>query len=93
MLGTVLNALALLDFLEQYLIEAMRVTRANEAWRTDFIEQVGDEHRAIFEAVAAHDPAAARRVAIKHMRRGDRRLQITGLLPARSKRLSKKEPA
>ena len=83
----------LLEFLEQYLIEAMRVTRANEAWRTDFIEQVGDEHRAIFEAVAAHDPAAARRVAIKHMRRGDRRLQITGLLPARSKRLSKKEPA
>jgi len=83
----------LLEFLEQYLIEAMRVTRANEAWRTDFIEQVGDEHRAIFEAVAAHDPAAARRVAIKHMRRGDRRLQITGLLPARNKRLSKKEPA
>jgi GntR family transcriptional repressor for pyruvate dehydrogenase complex len=83
----------LLEFLEQYLKEAMRVTRANEAWRADFVEQVGDEHRAIFEAVAAHNPAAARRVAVKHMLRGDRRLQITGLLPARSKRLSKKETA
>lgn len=76
----------LLEFLEQYLTEAMRVTRANEAWRADFSEQVGDEHRAIYEAVAARDPAAARRVAVRHMLRGDRRLQISGLVPAQDKR-------
>jgi GntR family transcriptional repressor for pyruvate dehydrogenase complex len=76
----------LLEFLEQYLTEAMRVTRANEAWRADFSEQVGDEHRAIYEAVVARDPAAARRVAVRHMLRGDRRLQISGLVPAAGKR-------
>jgi GntR family transcriptional regulator, transcriptional repressor for pyruvate dehydrogenase complex len=82
----------LLAFLEQYLTEAMRVTRANEAWRADFSEQVGDEHRAIYEAVAARDPAAARRVAVRHMLRGDRRLQISGLMPAPAKRPAGKRP-
>jgi len=81
----------LLAFLEQYLTEAMRVTRANEAWRADFGEEVGDEHRAIYEAVAARDPATARRVAVRHMLRGDRRLQISGLMPAPPKRPRHKE--
>jgi GntR family transcriptional regulator, transcriptional repressor for pyruvate dehydrogenase complex len=83
----------LLAFLEQYLTEAMRVTRANEAWRADFSAQVGDEHRAIYEAVVARDPAAARRVAVRHMLRGDRRLQISGLMPARAVRPRRKERA
>ena len=72
----------LLEFLEQYLAEAMRVTRGNEARRPDFMEDVRAEHRAIVDAVAARQPSLARRRAVEHMRRGDRRLQIAGLLPA-----------
>jgi GntR family transcriptional regulator, transcriptional repressor for pyruvate dehydrogenase complex len=68
----------LLEFLEQYLHEAMRVTRTHEAGRTDFTAQVDAEHRAIFEAVAAHNPAAARRAAVRHMLRGDQRLKMAG---------------
>jgi GntR family transcriptional regulator, transcriptional repressor for pyruvate dehydrogenase complex len=72
----------LLEFLEQYLTEAMRVTRGHEALRLDFMEQVRAEHAAIVEAVAARKPYLARRRAVEHMRRGDRRLQIAGLVPA-----------
>ena len=72
----------LLEFLEQYLTEAMRVTRGNEARRLDFMEQVRAEHRAIVEAVAAHQPQLARRRAVLHMERGDRRLQLAGLVAA-----------
>ena len=68
----------LLEFLEQYLKEAMRVTRANEAKRVDFTAQVNVEHRAILLAVAAHDPKAARTAAVRHMLRGDQRLQMAG---------------
>ena len=74
----------LLEFLEQYLIEAMRVTRGHEARRVDFMEQVRAEHAAIVEAVSARKPLLARRRAIEHMQRGDRRLQIAGLIPANS---------
>jgi len=73
----------LLEFLEQYLQDAMRVTRGNEARRADFMQAVRAEHRAIVEAVAAHDPAAARRRAVVHMRRGETRLAAAGLLPPR----------
>lgn len=72
----------LLEFLEQYLAEAMRVTRGHEARRLDFMQQVRAEHRAIVEAVAARSPHLARRRAVEHMHRGDRRLQIAGLVPA-----------
>ena len=72
----------LLEFLEQYLAEAMRVTRGHEARRVDFMEQVRAEHRAIVDAVAERRPHMARRRAVEHMHRGDRRLQIAGLLPA-----------
>jgi len=64
----------LLEFLEQYLHEAMRVTRGHEAAHSNFTAQVEAEHRAIFEAVAARDPQAARRAAVRHMLRGDQRL-------------------
>ncbi|RYZ05187.1 MAG: FadR family transcriptional regulator, partial [Comamonadaceae bacterium] len=50
----------LLGFLEQYLREGMRITRGNEARRIDFMTAVQTEHRAIFEAIAARDPVAAR---------------------------------
>jgi GntR family transcriptional repressor for pyruvate dehydrogenase complex len=67
-------------FLEQYLRDAMRVTRANEARRHDFMEAVRSEHRAIFDAIAANDPVEARKRALKHLANGQLRLQIGGLL-------------
>lgn len=70
----------LLGFLEQYLREGMRITRANEARRRDFMQQVRDEHRAIVEAIGAHDPAAARKRATQHILHGERRLQQGGVL-------------
>jgi len=66
----------LLGFLEQYLREAMRVTRGNEARHADFARAVRAEHAAIVEAIAAHDPAAARRAAVRHMVRAARRLRV-----------------
>jgi GntR family transcriptional regulator, transcriptional repressor for pyruvate dehydrogenase complex len=74
----------LLGFLEQYLREAMRITRGNESRRHDFMEQVRDEHRAMVDAIAARDPAAARRQALRHILRGERRLEQGGVL-ARAK--------
>jgi GntR family transcriptional regulator, transcriptional repressor for pyruvate dehydrogenase complex len=73
----------LLGFLEQYLREAMRVTRANEARRADFMEQVRDEHRAIVDAIAARDPRAALLRATEHMLRGERRLEVGGIVRRR----------
>lgn len=70
----------LLGFLEQYLREAMRITRGNEARRKDFMEQVRQEHRAIVEAIAARDAAGARRRAVEHLLRGERRLQLGGVI-------------
>src|SRR5450755_4949897 len=65
----------LLEFLEQYTKQAMRVTRRNDATRADFVEAVRSEHRAIVDAIAAGDSSLARRRAIQHMRGGDRRLR------------------
>ncbi len=70
----------LLGFLEQYLRAGMRITRANEARRRDFMEAVQLEHRAIFDAIAAHDPAAARRRAREHLVRSERRLIEGGVI-------------
>jgi GntR family transcriptional repressor for pyruvate dehydrogenase complex len=70
----------LLAFLEQYLRDGMRITRANEARRPDFMQAVRDEHRSIVEAIAAHDSAAARRAATRHLTHSARRLERGGLL-------------
>jgi GntR family transcriptional repressor for pyruvate dehydrogenase complex len=67
-------------FLEQYLRDAMRVTRANEARRMDFMEAVRSEHRAIYDAIAARDAAGARKRALEHLANGRRRLELGGLL-------------
>lgn len=71
----------LLGFLEQYLREAMRITRGNEARRLDFMEAVRVEHRAIVEAIAAGDSRAARRAATLHLVQGQRRLEQGGVIP------------
>jgi GntR family transcriptional repressor for pyruvate dehydrogenase complex len=70
----------LLGFLEQYLREAVRVTRRNEARRQDFMDAVRSEHRAIVEAIAARDAPAARRCATLHLLRGAKRLEVGGVI-------------
>lgn len=65
----------LLQHLEQYLRDAMTVTRTNEALKAEYRAQVLDEHHAIAAAIQARDPAAARAAAAAHMQQAIRRLQ------------------
>jgi DNA-binding FadR family transcriptional regulator len=74
----------LLGFLGQYLRDGMRITRANEARRTDFMEAVRSEHHAVVDAIAARDPRAARRAANLHMDRGLLRLERGGVVTPKS---------
>ncbi|CAM5685859.1 putative L-lactate dehydrogenase operon regulatory protein [Streptomyces afghaniensis 772] len=53
----------------------IRITRANEARRNDFIEAVRDEHHAILAAIESGDPEAARAAARRHMKHAAGRLQ------------------
>lgn len=56
-----------LDFLAQFMRGAIKVTRANEARRSDFADQVHTEHAAILAALQAGDAESARRAAGHHM--------------------------
>ena len=67
--------LATLEYLGQYLVEASRVTRANEARRPGLLDQVRQEHGAIVEAIAAGDAARARRAASAHLHNAVRRIR------------------
>ena len=80
----------LLGFLEQYLREGMRITRGNEARRADFMVAVQSEHRAIYEAIAAHDPVAARHHANEHLVRGEQRLIEGGIIDGRRRQAAVK---
>ena len=64
----------LLRHLEQYLRDAMTVTRRNESMKAEFIQQVRQEHQAIADAILARDAAAARVAAARHMHEASRRL-------------------
>lgn len=70
----------LLGFLEQYLREAIRIARRNEANHEDLMQAVRLEHRAIVDAIAAHDPAQARLCARAHLAHGEQRLVKNGLI-------------
>jgi GntR family transcriptional repressor for pyruvate dehydrogenase complex len=70
----------LLGFFEQYLREGMRITRGNEARRPDFMNQVRAEHRAMVDAIASGDAAAARRRATEHVAGGEQRLVEGGVI-------------
>ncbi len=70
----------LLAFLEQYLREAMRVTKGNESRREDFMHQVRLEHRAIVAAIEARDAAGARAAAVDHLHNGEERLVQGGVI-------------
>ncbi|WP_088282025.1 FadR/GntR family transcriptional regulator [Ideonella sp. A 288] len=64
-----------LDYLAQFLRGATRVTRANEARRADFAQQVREEHAAIVQAIEAGDADAARAAAARHMDNAIRRIE------------------
>ena len=64
----------LLRHLEQYLRDAMRITRRNESMKQEFIAQVRQEHQAIVDAILARDADAARAAAARHMHEAARRL-------------------
>ena len=59
--------LATLAYLNRFLLDATRVTRANEAMRDDLAEQVRNEHAAVVAAIEAGDVAAARQAGAAHM--------------------------
>lgn len=56
-----------LEYLGQFLHGATQVTRANEARRLDFAQQVQNEHAAIVQALEAGNAEAARHAAAGHM--------------------------
>ena len=70
----------LLGFLEQYLREAMRVTKGNESRSPEFMRAVRDEHRAIVTAIEARSPARARAASVNHLHNGEARLVAGGVI-------------
>jgi GntR family transcriptional repressor for pyruvate dehydrogenase complex len=56
-----------LEYVGQFLQGATRVTRANEARRSDFARQVLNEHALIVQAIEDGDANAARQAATAHM--------------------------
>ena len=76
----------LIGFLEQYLRAGMRITRGNEARRQDFMDAVRIEHGAIVDAIAARDPARARRCATGHLLSSEQRLVEGGVISGQRRR-------
>ncbi|HEY1611652.1 MAG TPA: FadR/GntR family transcriptional regulator [Paraburkholderia sp.] len=68
----------LLEYLSQFVRAAIVVTRTNEARRDDFSTQVRNEHRAIYDAIAAKDPDAARRAILTHIDNAGARILAAG---------------
>ncbi|MEO5659379.1 MAG: FadR/GntR family transcriptional regulator [Polaromonas sp.] len=66
--------LATLAYLNRFLLDATRVTRANESTRADLESQVHQEHSAIVSAIDAGDVAAARQAGANHMVNAARRI-------------------
>ncbi|MBG0850414.1 FadR family transcriptional regulator [Streptomyces spinoverrucosus] len=62
-------------YLGEVLRGGIRVTRANEARRQDFIEAVRHEHHAIFAAIEARAAESARAAARLHLKHAALRLQ------------------
>jgi GntR family transcriptional repressor for pyruvate dehydrogenase complex len=64
------------EFLGTSLREAIRAARSNSARYPGTPDQVQDEHRAVFEAVAAGDPKAAGKAMRRHIENAMRRLGL-----------------
>ena len=67
---------SLVDFLDARVRRLMLVARANTARIEGLADKVQAEHEAIFEAIAARDPAAARAAAESHLRNAAQRLRL-----------------
>jgi GntR family transcriptional repressor for pyruvate dehydrogenase complex len=67
--------LALWDFLGQFLKGTIKLTRAWEALEEDTRQQVMQEHRLIYDAIARKDAEAARATARKHMEMSSQRIR------------------
>jgi GntR family transcriptional regulator, transcriptional repressor for pyruvate dehydrogenase complex len=67
---------SLVEFISQFIRAAIRVTRSNEARRADFASQVRAEHTAMFEAIAARDPDAARLATCTHIDNAGARIKV-----------------
>jgi GntR family transcriptional repressor for pyruvate dehydrogenase complex len=80
----------LISFIEQYLLDAMRISRSNETRRVEWLAQVHDEHHAIYRAIAARDADGARQAAIRHHLGGEKRLTEGGLVPRRRRGASRR---
>lgn len=63
------------EFIAQFIKEAIRITRSNEERRQDMAKTVRIEHFAIFAAIAARDPDAARHAALSHINNAVERLK------------------
>lgn len=59
--------LATLAYLHRFLLDATRVTRANEATRPEMARQVRAEHAEIVAAIVAGDAQAARAAGARHL--------------------------
>jgi GntR family transcriptional repressor for pyruvate dehydrogenase complex len=68
----------LLEYLSQFVRAAIAVTRTNEARRDDFSAQVRDEHKAVYDAIAAKDADAARYAILTHIDNAGARIQAAG---------------
>jgi GntR family transcriptional repressor for pyruvate dehydrogenase complex len=64
-----------IEYLQQFLRGATRVTRANEARDGELMRQVVQEHQAIADAIEAGDPVKARRAAARHMDNAIQRIE------------------
>jgi GntR family transcriptional regulator, transcriptional repressor for pyruvate dehydrogenase complex len=69
---------AVLDYLSQFLLQALRVSRGNEALREDFARQVDSEHLDIVDAIRRKDSSAARLAAQIHMDQARIRIRKAG---------------
>ncbi len=79
---------AILDYLSQFLLQALRVSRGNEALREDFARQVESEHLDIVDAIRRKDSSAARLAAQIHMDQARIRIAKAGrdILPKQRRR-------
>ena len=83
---------AILDYLSQFLVQALRVSRGNEALREDFARQVENEHLDIVDAIRRKDSSAARLAAQIHMDQARIRIHKAGrdILSKKNKRVTEK---
>jgi DNA-binding FadR family transcriptional regulator len=68
--------IAFSNFLEHRVRNLIRTARTNTARFRGLAERVQAEHQAIYDAIAARDPAAARAAAETHLRNAAARLQL-----------------